>query len=100
MSKLKLFLEKDGEKQEFEFDLSIKGALKSVKKIKQLNKEKWRLMNVEGDNPQIVAYFKTQIQAYDTDPDKFKPSTMEVVKIGVDLAKGDILRKKKKDKNC
>lgn len=86
---MKLFLEKDGETQDFEFDLSTTGAMKAVKKIKQLNKEKWRLVYVDGDNPVVVGYFKKLIQSYETDPKSFKPSAMDVVKMGVSIVKGD-----------
>jgi len=101
LGKLTLFLEKDGEKQEFEFDLSVKGALKSVKKIKQLTKEKWKLIDVKGDNPQIVAYLKSSIESYDKSPKDFKVPLVQIVKMAKDIVRDEVKKpKEENNKSC
>jgi hypothetical protein len=90
--KVTLFLEKDGERTEYTFKISMWSLLKSAKKINHFIKEGWKLIDCTGDNQQFIGFIRKQIQAYEANSKTYSGSVKETVVVasnivGVDVSK-------------
>jgi len=96
--KVTLILEKDDERTEYTFKTSMWSLLKSAKKINHFIKEGWKLIDCTGDNQQIVAFIKKQIQAYEANPKTYSGSVKETVGVASNVVGVDVSKIKKVSK--
>jgi hypothetical protein len=79
MPTVTLHLKKGEETKTLELNLM---KPKSARLIKRVMREKWELVDCEGDNPSIVAYIKKQITTYEANRETYRANPMEAVKLG------------------